>query len=72
MRTAKLRMARLALGLSQSELAKMSGCSRALISMIENGYVLPRPALAARIAEAVGFSDATLFEQSRTDGEDGL
>jgi len=72
MKTAKLRMARLALGLSQSELAENAGCSRALISMIENGYVLPRPAMAARIAEAVGLSEDALFEQSRADGEDGL
>ncbi len=68
MRTSKLRLARLAIGLSQGELGKICGCSRALISMIENGYASPRPATAGRIAEAVGLSGETLFED--VDGKD--
>lgn len=68
MQASRLRLARVALSLSQDELATRSGCSRALISMIENGYVVPRPATAARIAEALGLSDTTLFEDSAEKG----
>lgn len=70
MKTSKLRIIRTALGLSQSELGRISGCSRALISMIENGYASPRPATAARIAEAVGLSDGSLFEDINNEGAD--
>jgi len=70
MKALNLKLARVARGLSQTALAKKAGCSRALISMFENGYAVPRPAVGARIARALGLSEDALFERSQADGED--
>jgi transcriptional regulator with XRE-family HTH domain len=48
-----LRDARESKRLRQADVAKTAGCSIALVSMVEAGYMPPEPTR-ARIAEAVG------------------
>lgn len=49
-------------GLSQVELAALAGVAPAQISRYESGKHVPRPHVAARLAEALGCSVAWLFE----------
>jgi excinuclease ABC B subunit len=59
-----LRELRTALGLSRKALAKMSECSRPMISMIESGHRKPSRTLLTRVLKAIG---QRCFEQKVTD-----
>lgn len=48
-----MRQWRETVGLSQAELAKMVGCSRAAISLIENGLRVPRTDLLNRLYSVI-------------------
>lgn len=57
----KMKKARLAKGLSQTELAKQIGVSRQTINMIENGDYNPTIALCLKICKVLGQTLDSLF-----------
>ena len=57
----KLKQARKARGVSQTELAKIIGVSRQTVNMIENGDYNPTLALCLRICHALGKTLDDLF-----------
>ena len=60
---AAIRRERVALGISQEELAKRSGLQRTYISDLERGTRNPSVGSIQRIAQALGVPVAKLFEQ---------
>lgn len=61
----RLREARLAAGLSQSELEELSGIPKARLSRYENGHVEPSIQTLARLARALNVSEASLLGDPR-------
>src|SRR5256885_3054508 len=61
----RLRHARREAGLSQSELELRSGIPKARLSRYENGHVLPSIGTLAKLARALGVSEATLLGDQR-------
>ncbi len=61
----RLREARLAGGLSQSELEELSGIPKARLSRYENGHVEPSIQTLARLARALNVSEASLLGDQR-------
>ena len=61
----RLREARLAAGLSQSELEELSGIPKASLSRYENGHVEPSIQTLARLARALNVSEASLLDDQR-------
>jgi transcriptional regulator with XRE-family HTH domain len=57
----RLRLARTAGGLTQSELVKRSGIPKPTLSRYENDHVLPSLATLARLAEALNVSPGSLL-----------
>jgi transcriptional regulator with XRE-family HTH domain len=66
----RLREARLAAGLSQSELEELSGIPKARLSRYENGHVEPSIQTLARLARALNVSEASLLGDQRAALED--
>ncbi|MEO8475769.1 MAG: helix-turn-helix transcriptional regulator [Actinomycetota bacterium] len=66
----RLREARLAGGLSQSELEELSGIPKARLSRYENGHVEPSIQTLARLARALNVSEASLLGDQRALLED--
>lgn len=65
----RMRSERGRLGLTQGELAKKAGVSKAAISNIETGHLIPWPKQAERIAAALGWEGETsaLFEEVKVE-----
>ena len=61
----RLRQARLAAGLSQSELEELSGIPKARLSRYENGHVEPSIQTLNRLARALNVSEASLLGDER-------
>lgn len=61
----RLREARLANGLSQSELEELSGIPKARLSRYENGHVEPSIQTLNRLARALNVSEASLLGDER-------
>jgi transcriptional regulator with XRE-family HTH domain len=61
----RLREARSAAGLSQSELEQISGIPKARLSRYENGHVEPSIQTLVRLARALNVSEASLLGDSR-------
>ena len=61
----RLREARLAAGLSQSELEDLSGIPKARLSRYENGHVEPSIQTLNRLARALNVSEASLLGDER-------
>jgi transcriptional regulator with XRE-family HTH domain len=61
----RLREARVAAGLSQSELEELSGIPKARLSRYENGHVEPSIQTLARLARALNVSEASLLGDQR-------
>jgi transcriptional regulator with XRE-family HTH domain len=61
----RLREARLAASLSQSELEELSGIPKARLSRYENGHVEPSIQTLARLARALNVSEASLLGDQR-------
>ena len=61
----RLREARLAAGLSQSELEELSGIPKARLSRYENGHVEPSIQTLNRLARALNVSEASLLGDER-------
>jgi len=59
-------------GLTQAELARRAGVSRALVSAVEAGRHLPRVDAAIALAEALGTSAERLFADAEPDPVDAL
>ena len=57
----RLREARVAAGLSQSELEELSGIPKARLSRYENGHVEPSIQTLARLSKALNVSEASLL-----------
>jgi transcriptional regulator with XRE-family HTH domain len=66
----RLREARVAAGLSQSELEDISGIPKARLSRYENGHVEPSIQTLARLARALNVSEASLLGDQRAILED--
>lgn len=66
----RLREARIAAGLSQSELEDISGIPKARLSRYENGHVEPSIQTLARLAGALNVSEASLLGDQRAILED--
>ena len=66
----RLREARIAAGLSQSELEELSGIPKARLSRYENGHVEPSIQTLARLARALNVSEASLLGDQRAVLED--
>jgi transcriptional regulator with XRE-family HTH domain len=66
----RLREARLAAGLSQSELEELSGIPKARLSRYENGHVEPSIQTLARLSRALNVSEASLLGDRRAVLED--
>ena len=66
----RLREARVAAGLSQSELEELSGIPKARLSRYENGHVEPSIQTLARLARALNVSEASLLGDQRAVLED--
>jgi transcriptional regulator with XRE-family HTH domain len=66
----RLREARIAAGLSQSELEDISGIPKARLSRYENGHVEPSIQTLARLARALNVSEAALLGDQRAILED--
>ena len=64
MSTSPLRSWRERHGLSQADVAGLTGLSVALVSRIENGDRNPRPLTKVRIAKALGIQVAEIFPAS--------
>jgi DNA-binding XRE family transcriptional regulator len=56
-----LRLARIGAGLKQVELARAAKCAQPIISMIENGKLMPDPTLARRLAKALNVDANSIF-----------
>src|SRR4029453_5627163 len=65
-----LREARVAAGLSQSELEDISGIPKARLSRYENGHVEPSIQTLARLSRALNVSEASLLGDQRAILED--
>ena len=61
----RLREARVAAGLSQSELEELSGIPKARLSRYENGHVEPSIQTLARLSKALNVSEASLLGDER-------
>lgn len=57
----RLREARVALDLTQAELAERIGVSRKTINTVENGVFIPSTVLALRLAQELGRTVEELF-----------
>ena len=57
----RLREARVALDLTQAELAERIGVSRKTINTVENGVFIPSTVLALRLAQELGRTMEELF-----------
>jgi transcriptional regulator with XRE-family HTH domain len=66
----RLREARVAAGLSQSELEEISGIPKARLSRYENGHVEPSIQTLARLSRALNVSEASLLGDQRAILED--
>lgn len=66
----RLRETRLKAGLSQSDLEEISGIPKARLSRYENGHVAPSIQTLARLAKALGVSEASLLDEQRAVMED--
>lgn len=66
----RLREARVAAGLSQSELEDISGIPKARLSRYENGHVEPSIQTLARLSRALNVSEASLLGDQRSTLED--
>src|SRR5262245_26962628 len=66
----RLREARVAAGLSQSELEDISGIPQARLSRYENGHVEPSIQTLARLSRALNVSEASLLGDQRAILED--
>jgi transcriptional regulator with XRE-family HTH domain len=66
----RLREARVAAGLSQSELEELSGIPKARLSRYENGHVEPSIQTLAKLARALNVSEASLLGDQRAILED--
>ena len=66
----RLREARVAAGLSQSELEDISGIPKARLSRYENGHVEPSIQTLARLSRALNVSEAALLGDQRAILED--
>jgi transcriptional regulator with XRE-family HTH domain len=66
----RLREARVAAGLSQSELEDISGIPKARLSRYENGHVEPSIQTLARLSRALDVSEASLLGDQRAILED--
>jgi len=64
-----VRMRRDRRGLSQSELAELSGISISFLSNIERGLKFPQPEVLAKLALALGTPVGELFSEILLDGE---
>jgi len=69
---ARLQTQRLAAGLTQAELARRAGVSRALVSAVEAGRHLPRVDAALALAAALGTTASALFGPASTEPVDAL
>jgi putative transcriptional regulator len=58
----RLREARADRGLTQADLAAMTGVSRKTINTVENGVFVPSTILALRLARALGETVESLFQ----------
>jgi transcriptional regulator with XRE-family HTH domain len=61
----RLRETRVKAGLSQSDLERLSGIPKARLSRYENGHVAPSIRTLARLAKALGVSEASLLGDER-------
>jgi transcriptional regulator with XRE-family HTH domain len=61
----RLREARVAAGLSQSELEELSGIPKARLSRYENGHVAPSIQTLERLSRALNVSEASLLGDQR-------
>jgi len=66
----RLREARVAAGLSQSELEELSGIPKARLSRYENGHVEPSIQTLARLSKALNVSEASLLGDERAAQEE--
>jgi transcriptional regulator with XRE-family HTH domain len=62
----RLRVARLAAGLSQSMLERKSGIPKSMLSRYENAHLLPSVRTLRRLAEAIGVAASSLFENEES------
>ncbi len=69
--TDKLKSARSAAGLNQTELADRAGVSRRSISAYENGEAVPRRDVLRKIAAALGVTVAYLTHDDSSDPDEG-
>lgn len=67
----KLRSARQAAGLNQTELAEKAGVTRRSIFAYENGASVPRPHVTRRIAAALDVTVAYLTNEDAVDPDEG-
>lgn len=61
----KVKAARLRQGWNQSHLGFVTRRTQSEISKIENGWLVPSPAAAARLAEALGLRPEELYEDEK-------
>lgn len=59
----KLQAARLARGWTQTELAGKVGFAQGVVSLMERGWLVPRPDQAKRLAKALGLKAEELTEE---------
>jgi transcriptional regulator with XRE-family HTH domain len=67
----RLRLWRVESGLTQDEVADLSGLSKAYISRIERGERMPRPLTRVKIARRLGVQVADLFDVEQLDEATG-
>jgi transcriptional regulator with XRE-family HTH domain len=65
----RLREARLAAQLSQSDLSERSGLPKPTLSRYENGHVLPSLATLRKLADALGVGESELLPGSKSPNE---
>jgi len=58
----RVKFYRMRAGLTQTELARLAGVNRVSLAHVERGRLKPWPALRLRLAQALGVSEAELFD----------
>jgi transcriptional regulator with XRE-family HTH domain len=64
-----LRAARLAAGMSQSDLSQLSGLPKPTLSRYENGHVLPSLSTLRKLADALHVGESSLLPGSKSPAE---
>ncbi|MBE6531801.1 MAG: helix-turn-helix transcriptional regulator [Ruminococcaceae bacterium] len=68
----KIKAARLALDLSQAELAQMTGITERSLYSYEQNDTIPRTSNLKKLAQALGVSVSYLMEESESDTQSGI